>query len=107
MSAFDPSIDRSNKSSGKSTQMFYFKTHYEAKHAIGKQHTKRMDFESRPGISNIISACNKFYHSREKPLDYGRFIISGTPSAVDKLMVEIQEYLDKCQQIHYRNNFMF
>ena len=107
MSAFEPSIDRSNKPSGKSTQMFYFKTHYEAKHAIGKQHKKRMEFESRPGISNIISACNKFYHSIEKPLDYGRFIISGTPSAVDELMVEIQEYLDNCQQIHYRNKFMF
>ena len=59
MSAFDATIDRSNKPSGKSTQMFYFKTHYEAKHAIGKQHKKRIDFESRPGISNIKSACNK------------------------------------------------
>ena len=106
MSAFDATIDRSNKPSGKSTQMFYFKTHYEAKHAIGKQHKKRIDFESRPGISNIKSACNKFYHSRENPLDYGRFIISGNPSAVDKLMIEIQEYLDQCQQIHYNNNFL-
>ena len=85
---------------------FYFKTHYEAKHAIGKQHKKRIDFESRPGISNIKSACNKFYHSRENPLDYGRFIISGNPSAVDKLMIEIQEYLDQCQQIYYNNNFL-
>jgi hypothetical protein len=104
MSAFDSSIDRSNKPSGKSTQIFYFKTHYEAKHAIGKQHKKRIEFESRAGISNIISACNTFYHSRENPLDYGRFIISGTPSAVDTLMVEIREYLDSCQKMHNRRH---
>ena len=64
-----------------------------------------MDFESRSGISNIISACNKFYHSRDGPLDFGRFIISGNATSVDKLMLEIQQHLDGCQQIHCRNNF--
>jgi hypothetical protein len=107
MSAFDSTIDRSNAPSGKSTQMFYFKTHYEAKHAIGKQHKRRMEFESRPGISDIISACNTFYHTNEKPLDYGRFIISGNPTSVDNLMIEIKEYLNECQNIHYRNKNMF
>jgi hypothetical protein len=104
MSAFDSTIDRSNKPSGKSTQMFYFKTHYEAKHAIGVKHKKRMEFEGRPGISNIISACNKFYHSKESPLDYGRFIISGKSHAVDALMIEISEYLNHCQSIHFSNS---
>lgn len=107
MSAFDSIINRSNKPSGKSTQMFYFKTHYEAKHAIGKQHVKRIEFESRSGISKIISACNTVYHSRENPLDYGRFIISGKAYAVDKLMIEIREYLEECQRIHCQNNLMF
>ena len=107
MSAFELSINRSYKNSCKSTQIFYFKPHYEAKHVIGKQHKKRIEFESRPGISNIISACNTFHHSSENPLDYGRIIIYGTPSAVDKLMVDIQKYLDECQQIHYGNNIMF
>ena len=47
---FDKTIDRSNTPNGKTSQTFYFKTHYEAKHAIGKQHIKRIEFESRPGI---------------------------------------------------------
>ena len=101
MSAFDSSIDRSNKPNGKSTQTYYFKNHYEAKHAIGTKHQKRLEFESIEGISNIISACNKFYYKSERPLDYGRFIISGKPSAVDYVMLEISNWLNKCQQIHY------
>jgi hypothetical protein len=102
MSAFDQSINRINKPSGDFTQIFYFKTHYEVKHAIGKRHTKRKEFESRSGISTIITACNIVYHLIENPLDYGRFIISGTPSAVDKLMVEIREYLDN---VTINNNY--
>lgn len=102
----DNNINRSNKPNHKSTQMFYFTKHYEAKHAIGVKHKKRLEFESRPGISNIISACNTFYHTSEKPLDYGRFIISGKPHAVDKLMIEIREYLDRCQNIHNDNLFI-
>ena len=99
MSAFDDTIDRSNTPNGNSTQIFYFKKHYEAKHAIGKQHKKRREFESRTGIHEIISACNKFYHCKEKPFDFGRFIISGKADSVDKLMVEIREYLNKCQSM--------
>ena len=107
MAEFDANIDRSNTPSGKTTQIFYFKTHYEAKHAIGKQHIKRIEFANRQGISNIISACNKFYHTRDNPLDYGRFIISGKSAAVDALMIEIQDYLNACQKIHINNTIMF
>ena len=103
MSAFDSSIDRSNNPSGKSTQTYYFKNHYDAKHAIGSKHKKRLDFESRDGISDIISACNKCYNNSESPLDYGRFIISGKPPAVDSVMVEINNWLSKCQEIYTTN----
>lgn len=88
----------------KSTQIFRFTKHYEAKHAIGKKHVKRLEFENRPGISNIISACDTFYHTSENPIDYGRFIISGKIHAIDKLMIEIREYLNKCQNI-YNDNY--
>jgi len=100
---FDKTIDRSNTPNGKTSQTFYFKTHYEAKHAIGKQHIKRIEFENRPGIASIDSLCEKFYHTSESPLHYGRFIISGKSSAVDKLMIEIKEWLDTCQKMHYHN----
>jgi len=103
MSFFDTNLDTSNKPNGKSSQTFYFKTHYEAKHAIGKKHKKRLEFQSRDGISNIQSLCDHFIHSRENPQHYGRFIISGNPSSVDKLMIEIANWLETCQNIHYRN----
>lgn len=106
MSAFDTSIDRTNKPNGKSTQTFYFKTHYEAKHAIGKQHIKRLEFQSRIGIRSVESLCDKHYSKIERPLHYGRFIISGIPNAVDNLMIEIREWLDSCENMYVgRNNF--
>lgn len=103
MSAFAQEIDRSNQPSGKSTQTYYFTSHYEAKHAIGKQHNKRIDFASRPGISSVESLCDKFYHTRESPKHFGRFVISGKPASVDALMKEIKEWLRTCQSMHQTN----
>lgn len=105
MSAFDTTVDRSNEPTNKSSQTFYFKTHYQAKHAIGKKHQKRLEFQSRPGISTVKSLCDSFYHTSESPSDYGRFIIDGKPSAVDDLMIEIKQYLEKCQQMHYNSKW--
>lgn len=102
MSAFDSTIDRTNKPNGKSSQTFYFKNFYEPKHAIGTKHKKRIEFESREGISSVQSLCDDYYRDGT-PLHYGRFIISGTPNAVDALMIEIQEWLNTCQDIHLRN----
>ena len=88
-----------NQPTGKSSQTFYFQHPYEAKHAIGKQHTKRLDFESREGIATVLSLCDY----RGSP---GRFVINGKPHAVDALMVEISEWLRTCQQMHVRNMFL-
>ena len=106
MSAFYQNLDRSNKPNGKSSQTFYFKNHYEAKHAIGIKHKKRIEFESREGISSVQSLCDYHYSRKENPLHYGRFVINGKPYAVDALMVEIQEWLDSCQKMHINNNFL-
>jgi hypothetical protein len=105
MSAFDNTLDRTNKPNGNGTQIFYFKKHYEAKHAIGKQHKKRIEFESRNGISSVESLCDYHYSTKENPLHYGRFVIRGKPKAVDALMIEIQEWINTCQQIHFNNNY--
>lgn len=106
MSAFNHSLDVSNTPSGKSSQTFYFAKHYEAKHAIGKQHSKRMEFQSREGIACIQSCCDFHISSRENPAHYGRFIISGRPDSVDKVMVEIKEWLDRCQTMHLKDTIL-
>ena len=90
-----------NKPNGKTSQTFYFTKPYEAKHAIGIKHRKRMEFESREGISSVDSLCD-YYSNGQPPNYYGRFIISGKKNAVDNLMIEIKEWLEKCQG-NYQN----
>ena len=105
MASFDDTLDRSNKPNGKSSQTFYFKNHYEAKHAIGIQHEKRKEFESRDGIKTVISLCDRRYSMKDNPLHYGRFVINGKPKAVDALMIEIQEWLDSCQNMYNHRTY--
>jgi hypothetical protein len=79
----------------KSSQKFVFHHPYEAKHAIGVQHTKRLEFESREGIATV-KFVEGMYRSQ-----FGLFVIDGKPSAVDRLMVEIARWLAACQTMHF------
>ena len=91
----EPSI---NKPNGRSSQSFYFTKPYEPKHAIGIKYKKFNEFSSRDGINKIDSFCK--YYDKETN-NYGKFVISGRPNAVDKLMIEIQTWLATCQTLHY------
>ena len=84
-----------NKPQGKNCQKFYFKKPWEPKHAIGKQHKKRLEFEATPGISAIYWSA----HSGT----FGCFIIQGKPNSVDQVMLEIGKWLDACQLMHARD----
>ena len=88
-----------NAPNGKSCQQFVFQKPWEAKHAIGKQHTKRIEFERREGIATVD-------FSQRYGL-FGCFTIQGKPNAVDKLMKEIGEHLDSCQVMHAVELFGF
>ena len=65
-----------------------------------------MEFESREGISSVDSLCDH-YSSGHPPNYYGIFIISGKASAVDNLMIEIKEWLEKCQGMYINNYLKF
>ena len=86
----------------KSSQTYYFTNPYEAKHAIGSRHSKRKEFESREGISSVESLCD-YITCGLPPNYYGRFIIRGQSSAVDNLIIEIKEWLERCQDIYIHN----
>lgn len=93
-----------NQPNHKPCQKFVFQHPYEAKHAIGKLHKKRLEFESREGISEV-----KFVEGRgwkDEDNRYGRFTIHGKAAAVDALMAEIAEWLDKCQMMHESEKFI-
>ena len=89
-----------NKPSGKTSQIYYFKHPWEPKHAIGKQHCKRREFLQNDGIAEVKSLCD-YYTKGHTPEYYGKFVINGKAHAVDKLMLEISDWLKKCQNIHY------
>eukprot|EP01125_Pyxidicula_operculata_P009343 TRINITY_DN3076_c0_g1_i1.p1 TRINITY_DN3076_c0_g1~~TRINITY_DN3076_c0_g1_i1.p1 ORF type:complete len:118 (-),score=9.52 TRINITY_DN3076_c0_g1_i1:70-423(-) len=88
-----------NKPNGKSCQKFYFKKPWEPKHALGKLHSKRKSFESRPGIATIdwFSGSGTF----------GCFNINGSPNSVNELMVEIGRWLDECQRMYNENENLY
>jgi hypothetical protein len=93
-----------NKPNGKSSQTFYFMNPWEAKHALGIKHKKRLDFKSREGIATI-EFSGGFGNNAVHGNKYGKFSIRGKIDAVDKMMIEIHEYLEKCQFIHYEMDF--
>ena len=63
-----------------------------------------MEFESREGISCVESLCD-YKTSGYPPNYYGRFRICGKRDAVDKLMIEIKKWLERCQEIHINKRF--
>lgn len=86
-----------NKPNGKSSQSFYCKHPWEAKHIAGVQHKKQHEFEAHPGISSITdSPWRSASH-------FGKFTISGKPKAVDEVMVKMADWLKECQSMHYDN----
>lgn len=93
-----------NKPNGKSSQTYYFENPWEAKHALGSKHKKRKEFESREGIMTIEFSSG-FGNAAINGNKYGKFAIRGKIEAVDKMMIEIKEYLNRCQLIHYEMDY--
>ena len=92
--------DERNKPSGKSSQTFYCKHPWEAKHIAGVGHKKQHEFAAHPGISRIEDFRGSYNH------DYhGKFVISGRPSAVNEVMIKMSDWLKECQTMHIENRF--
>ena len=89
-----------NVTNNTSSQIFYFTNPYEAKYAIGVNESKKKEFESKEGISYIESLYNN-KTSGLPPDYYGRFRICGESNAVDKVMLEIKDWLHTCQENQY------
>ena len=88
-----------NMPNGKSAQKFYFKKPWEPKHAIGKNHQKRLEFEAKQGINHI-------YWSAVQG-DFGCFLIDGKPEAVDQVMKDIANWMIKCKDIYAKDILKF
>jgi hypothetical protein len=84
----------SNKPSSNGTQSFKLVHPWEAKHALGVRYSKFNAWQKKEGIIKMI-----FIDGRNSGLP-GKFIIKGTPSAVDQVMQEMADELRRCQHIH-------
>lgn len=89
-----------NKPNGKSSQIYHFKKPWEIKHAVGIQHKKRIEFQSRDGIANVMLTGVKNQGANAVG-DYGRFVINGNPRAVDALILDINKWLLECARMYH------
>ena len=89
-----------NKPNGKSSQTYYCVKPWEAKHIAGVGHKKCNEFSSREGISSINSVMG-YKYGGPNGIEHGKFVINGKPSAVDKVMIEMSEWLKTCQTVRY------
>ena len=84
--------DTINKPNGQSSQTFYFTSwnHMTQSMRLVKKHKKRERSLSLGKVIARVPLCDPYIHEVSIASDYGRFVISGKPKAVDALMLEIR-----------------